>query len=335
MQTLRLSVEKQGDAAIVSAAEILRAGGLVAFPTETVYGLGANACSEKAVRRIFEAKERPAWDPLIVHAFDLAMLRSLAAEWPSQAEALARAFMPGPLTLLLRKTAAIPAVCTAGREKAGLRIPANPIARRLIELAGVPVAAPSANRFGRISPTTAAHVLSDLDGRIDAVLDGGATDVGVESTVIDPTPPATIFRPGGISRERIESVLGPVREAQRALHDDASGGMESPGRSLRHYAPRARIVLVANEMELQSAARREAVCGRVGVLLPKGWKPPVAGLVIFEWGGIEDGEALAQSLYRGLRALDEQGVEVIVAPLPGPGGLGLAVRDRLRKAARE
>jgi len=333
--TLRLQVNGNDDEhALAQAADIIRAGGLVAFPTETVYGLGADATDERAVRRVFEAKERPTWDPLICHASDLAMLRRYSAEWPESAEALADAFMPGPITLLLAKSPEISDLCTAGRPKVGLRIPSHPIARRLIDLSGVPIAAPSANRFGYTSPTTADHVLHDLDGRLDAILDAGPTPVGVESTVIDPSPPPTIYRPGGLSREEIEAVLGPVRVAQKPIAENHEPeALESPGLGIRHYAPRARVLLVEDEDMFSFALLRES-SGKVGALLPAGWKlPHGVRAITFEWGPMSDSETLARRLYQGLRSLDAQGAEVIVAPLPSPSGLGLAIRDRLQKAA--
>src|ERR1039458_7360155 len=204
MKTLRLVVDPghletaEAEEALGRAAEILRAGGLVALPTETVYGLGANALDAAAVERIFEAKQRPAWDPVIVHISDLAMLDGLVGEVPAAARKLMEAFWPGPLTLLLPRSAAVPDAVTAGRALVGVRMPAHPVALELIRRAGVPVAAPSANRFGHISPTTALHVLADLDGRIDAVLDGGPTRVGLESTVLDVAARA-IYRPGAVT----------------------------------------------------------------------------------------------------------------------------------------
>jgi L-threonylcarbamoyladenylate synthase len=333
--TLRLKVNGRDDEhALAQAADIIRAGGLVAFPTETVYGLGADATNERAVRRIFEAKERPSWDPLICHACDLAMLRRYAAEWPKSAEALAEAFMPGPITLLLKKSPEISDLCTSDRPKVGLRIPSHPIARRLIDLSGVPIAAPSANRFGYTSPTTADHVLHDLEGRMDAILDAGPTPVGVESTVIDPSSPPTIYRPGGLSREQIESVLGPVRVAQKpVLENREPEALESPGLGIRHYAPRARVLLVDDEETFEYALQRENMA-KVGALLPAGWKlPRGVRAMTFEWGPMSDSETLARRLYQGLRDLDAKGAEVIIAPLPSPTGLGLAIRDRLQKAA--
>jgi len=325
--------------AILEAAAIIRRGGLVAFPTETVYGLGANALDREAVLRIFAAKQRPAWDPVIVHACSIAMAESLVTAWPPAALKLAARFMPGPLTLLLPKRDIVPDVCTAGRPKVGIRIPAHPVALALIEAAGVPIAAPSANRFGRTSPTTVAHVERDLGGRIDAILDAGPAEVGVESTVLDPTAdPPVIYRPGGVSREQIEAILGPVRLADHKLRDDVPPeGLESPGLGIRHYAPHATLVLVADEKEMEQAAARHRARGeRIGLMLPQGWlgEPAPDECKAFAWGPFDQPQVLAQRLYEGLRWLDECDVTVIICPLPPEAGLGLAIRDRLRKAAK-
>jgi L-threonylcarbamoyladenylate synthase len=339
MKTLRLrltSAVLERDPALLEAAEILRCGGLVAFPTETVYGLGANALDAEAVEKIFTAKQRPHWDPVIVHVADVAAARGLTMAWPDAAERLAAAFWPGPLTMLLPREAKIADVCTAGREKAGLRLPAHPVALALIAAAGVPVAAPSANRFGHTSPTNAEHVLADLEGRIDAILDAGACDVGVESTVLDPTTePAIIYRPGGITVEQIRRVLGSVVVAERGISEERPPeSLESPGLGIRHYAPRARLILVESEDELSRVLEREARRDRVGVLLPAGWATPGAGVIALPWGIWSEPESLARDLYRQLRALDDCGVDVIVCPMPLPEGIGLAIRDRLRKAAK-
>src|ERR1700734_2271490 len=210
MKTLRLKVDAENletleaQEALERAAEILRGGGLVALPTETVYGLGANALDRAAGERIFEAKSRPAWDPVIVHVASSAMLDGLVEEIPDAARKLMETFWPGPLTLLLKRTSAVPDAVTAGRPLVGVRMPAHPVALELIRRAGVPVAAPSANRFGHVSPTTAEHVLDDLDGRIDALLDAGPTTHGVESTVLDPCQsPMVIYRPGAVTAEQI------------------------------------------------------------------------------------------------------------------------------------
>jgi len=339
MKTLRLrltSAVLEADPALLEAAEILRRGGLVAFPTETVYGLGANALDAGAVEKIFAAKQRPRWDPVIVHVAEVDAARELTLTWPDAAERLAAAFWPGPMTMLLPRVAKIVDVCTAGREKAGLRLPSHPVARALIAAAGVPVAAPSANRFGHTSPTTAEHVLADLEGRIDAILDAGPCDVGVESTVIDPTlDPAVIYRPGGITAEAIRRVLGDVVVARREVSEEIPPeALESPGLGIRHYAPRARLILVESEGELDRVLEREMRQNRVGVLLPGGWATPGRHAIALPWGEWNDPESLARDLYRQLRELDDRGVAVIVCPLPPAEGIGLAIRDRLRKAAK-
>jgi L-threonylcarbamoyladenylate synthase len=341
LQTERLWAEDAGD--LARAAELLRGGGTVAFPTETVYGLGANALDAAAVAKIFLAKQRPAWDPMIVHVEGRAMLERVAAvpagDEGRVVERLMEAFWPGPLTLLLPRTVAVPDAVTAGRALVGVRSPAHPVARELIRLAGVPVAAPSANRFGATSPTTAAHVLADLDGRIDAVLDGGATSVGVESTVLDVAARA-IYRPGAVTAEMLSRVIGDVVRVVSVAEGLAGGAngleervaMASPGMGMRHYAPRARLVLVAGQEEmLREVANFSGA--EVGVMLPDGWDAGAAGAV-FCWGAWNDAESLARLLFAGLRMLDGRGVKVIVCPMPTMDGLGEALRDRLQKAAR-
>jgi L-threonylcarbamoyladenylate synthase len=329
-ETLRLSTSPQD---ITRAAEILRNGGTVAFPTETVYGLGANALDPNAVANIFLAKDRPRWDPLIVHVSNRAMLDEVATV-SDRAERLIKAFWPGPLTLLLQRTEKIPDAVTANRPLVGVRMPAHPLAQALLEATGLPLAAPSANRFGHTSPTTAAHVLQDLDHRIDAVIDGGATSVGVESTVLDPNPsPMVLYRPGAITPAMLESIAGPVTiytAPQQTTSTPQS--LPSPGVGIRHYAPRARLILVDNEADLNS--HLAATEGRIGVMLPQGWTIPTSHVEVFRWSSIEDPTALAQTLFAGLRDLDDRGVTTILCPLPKPEGLGLAIRDRLKKAAK-
>jgi L-threonylcarbamoyladenylate synthase len=252
--TLRLRVdparmhEPEAQLALAQAAAILRKGGTVALPTETVYGLGANALNANAVEAIFAAKGRPYWDPLIVHVSDEAMLAQVVSETPDAARKLMAAFWPGPLTLLLPRSAAVPDAVTAGRPLVGVRMPAHPVARELIRLAGIPIAAPSANRFGHTSPTTAVHVLDDLDGRIDAVVDSGPTAFGVESTVLDPgASPMIIYRPGAITVEQIRETAGEVVlfSESTTLSTEPREAMPSPGVGLRHYAPKAKLILVA------------------------------------------------------------------------------------------
>lgn len=334
--TLRLDAGSSSD--IARAADLLRAGGTVGFPTETVYGLGANALDAAAVAQIFLAKQRPSWDPLIVHISDRAMLEQVAilsGDAGRRAEQLIAAFWPGPLTLLLPRTAAIPDIVTAGRPLVGVRIPSSAIARSLIAQAGVPLAAPSANRFGHTSPTTAAHVFEDLDGRIDAVLDGGSASVGVESSVLDPGPrPMLLYRPGAITLEQIAAVAGTAAayEPPVASANPIPESLPSPGVSLRHYAPRARLVLVADAVALLRALDHSADPQTVGIMLPNGW-PSGAATYIYPWGPWADPAALAHRLFAGLRELDSTGVATILCPLPPATGLGAALRDRLKKAA--
>ena len=291
METLKLKVDvadRESEAsrrAIARAAEILRAGGTVAFPTETVYGLGANALDAEAVGRIFAAKERPSWDPLIVHIGDRDMLQMVAAEIDQDAHRLMEAFWPGPLTLLLPRSARVPELVTAGLQKVGVRMPAHATAHDLLLAAAIPVAAPSANRFGRTSPTSAAHVLEDLDGRIDAILDGGETTHGVESTVVDVTADeCVIYRPGVITLEQIRAVCkGKVWAREAQLGEGREEPAPAPGMGVRHYAPRARLILVEGEgaaqrVEFERAARRAEQAGEVvGLMLPDGFPTRFTG----------------------------------------------------------
>jgi L-threonylcarbamoyladenylate synthase len=330
--TQRLSATRED---IARAAEILRNGGTVAFPTETVYGLGANALDASAVANIFAAKERPKWDPIIVHVSDRVMLDQVAIV-PSPTERLIAAFWPGPLTLLLPRTSLVPDNVTAGRPLVGVRMPAHPIALALIEAAGLPIAAPSANRFGRISPTTAAHVLEDLDHRIDAILDGGPTSVGVESTVLDPTQsPALLYRPGAITTAMLEPIIGPVTLYQPPPSVAEPQSLPSPGVGIRHYAPRATLILVKTESELNNRLTQLHISKeKVGVMLPQTWTIHHRHAEIYHWNSFDDNTALAHTLFAGLRELDSHGVTVILCPLPANNGLGAAIRDRLEKAAK-
>jgi L-threonylcarbamoyladenylate synthase len=329
--------------ALRCAAAILRTGGLVALPTETVYGLGANALDGTAVERIFKAKRRPAWDPVIVHIAGPdcgeAMLKGLVEEVPEAARRLREAFWPGPLTLLLPRTAAVPDAVTAGRRLVGVRMPAHAVALELIRRAGVPVAAPSANLFGHTSPTTAAHVLEDLDGRIDAIVDAGATEHGVESTVLDPCQsPMVIYRPGAVTAAQIRAIAGEVEiyRGGDTLEDEPREALPSPGVGVRHYAPRARLVLVESELGALGARLAEAARSRtgerVGVMLPDGVEAPAAAAAVYAWGRWAAPEEMARRLYAGLRALDLQGCAVILCPVPPGEGIGAAMRDRLGKA---
>jgi L-threonylcarbamoyladenylate synthase len=337
-QRLVLTGDEAHDKSLIQqAAAIIRAGGLVAFPTETVYGLGADALDSAAVRRIYLAKGRPAWDPLIVHVAEPEDIHRYTHDHSVLTEKLIRAFMPGPLTLVLPKREVISEVVTAGRDTVAIRMPQHPVARALIRYSMTPFAAPSANKFGRPSPTTADHVLHDLRGEIDAVLDAGATPLGVESTILDmTTDPPTLLRPGCVPREAIEAIVGEVRVLGRAFEADES--LPAPGLSARHYAPSAQVILCAPSPEAFYGALKDTLSryAFVGAMRPEEWKLPDSNrLRVYEWGAWGDWETLAQRLFLGLRALESLGVHAIVCPLPPEEGLARALRDRLQRAAAE
>lgn len=345
MPTLRLSVDAahldsaDSREAIAHAAQILRNGGTVAFPTETVYGLGGNALDEAAVAKIFAAKQRPHWDPLIVHIASRETLPALTQAVPENARRLMDAYWPGPLTLLLPRSAAIPDAVTAGRPLVGLRMPAHPVAHALLAAAGIPIAAPSANRFGRTSPTLAAHVLEDLDGRIDAVLDSGETTHGLESTVVDPaSDPCVLYRPGVVTLDQIRAICPGAIAYQEAAAPAEPESLPSPGVGIRHYAPRARLILAEDPRQFAEQAQAAAKdAEKLGLMLPDDFPYVSAGnnALIYRWGSWADEEELAHRLFAGLRWLDSEGATVILCPLPEDKGIGAAIRDRLKKAARD
>jgi len=337
------------DAAIIArAAAVLRGGGLVAFPTETVYGLGGAALDPVAVAAIFAAKGRPSTDPVIVHLASAGDLGRVAAAVPQSAAALAAAFWPGPLTLLVPRRDVVPAAVTAGLDTVAVRVPAHPVALALLRAAGVPVAAPSANRFSRPSPTTAAHVLADLDGAVELVLDAGPTDIGVESTIVDCTvDPPVIRRAGGIPVEQVRQVVPGV---VTVTHDAAIAQAQvAPGQLLRHYAPAAPLTVYAGApadvvRRLSAEIRTHVAAGRrVGVLAPDedltALAPDVAAVsshgrvVVATLGRRGEPAQAAQRLFAALRTFDGEGVDVIVASGPERHDLGAAVWDRLRRAA--
>jgi len=293
---------------ILKAVHILRNGGLVAFPTETVYGLGADASNETAVQAIFKVKGRPESHPLIVHLHDVDQVRRWATSVPKAALDLGRKFWPGPLTLILKKAPKVSRKVTGGQETVGLRVPNHPVALALLREFGGGVAAPSANRFGKVSPTSAGHVRKDLGKDVDFVLDGGSCDIGVESTIVDfSSGDPVILRPGGLTRERLEKALG------RPVRIRGGGSVRASGQLESHYAPRARVVVVPPKESKATAVRLGKKGKRVVLLSRK--------------------DVSARKLYASLRRADESGAQVIVVPLPEEAGLGLAVADRLRKAA--
>ncbi|MGW7360423.1 L-threonylcarbamoyladenylate synthase [Streptomyces sp. NPDC054802] len=312
---------------IEKAAGVLRAGGLVALPTETVYGLGANAEDPAAVLRIFQVKGRPPSHPLIVHIGGAEQLDDWVQDVPQAARLLAERFWPGPLTLVLRRGRRVPLEATGGLETVAVRVPDHPVALALLSAFGGGVTAPSANRFGSVSPTTADDVRAELSDAVDFVLDGGPCEVGVESTIVDVTGDAlTILRPGGVTREGLEAVLG------YPLGVPATSRIRVPGQHPSHYAPRARVVLVEPEKVVTEAELVQELGHRVGVFLPASFAGAEvkAHAVVQVPGSMA---AYARGLYGFLRELDQRGCDLIVASLPAEEGLGLAIANRLRRAA--
>ena len=327
-EVVTVSAARPDAGAIARAAGVLRAGGLVAFPTETVYGLGANALDTAAVARLFAAKGRPSNNPLIVHAAAADEARRVTAAWPEAAARLAERFWPGPLTLVLPKRPEVPDAVTAGGPTVAVRVPAHPVALALLHAAMVPVAAPSANRSGTLSPTTAEHVLRGLDGRIDLVLDAGPVPGGIESTVLDLTSlPPRLLRPGLLSPRDIEVLVGPVtRSAPQPGTSDAP--MPSPGLLARHYAPRTPLELAEDDgrARVEELARAGRRVGWLTFTYSEMSKVTIAVLP-------RDPAGYAARLYAALHDLDRAGLDRIVVALPPDTDEWLAVRDRLRRAA--
>ncbi|MEO8634212.1 MAG: L-threonylcarbamoyladenylate synthase [Gemmatimonadales bacterium] len=317
---------------LARAAGMLRAGHLVAFPTETVYGLGAHALDPAAVARIYAAKGRPAYNPLIVHVPDVAAARRLTREWPEEADRLAARWWPGPLTFVLPKSANVPDAVTAGLDTVALRVPAHPVALALLQVAGIPLAAPSANRSGQVSPTMAVHVARGLGGRVPLILDGGACQVGIESTVVDlSAEPPVLLRPGMVSQRELEEELG--RLALPAAPHSHAAPRPSPGMLERHYAPAAAVRLFergAVEATRVIADDVRARGGKVGALVCEA-RPTADQTIILP----DDPAGYARSLYQSLHVLDAAGVELILIEQPPASGEWAAVRDRLERAARE
>lgn len=315
------------------AADILLNGGLCALPTETVYGLGANGFDADAVARIFAAKGRPQDNPLILHIADWSMLEELAAEIPENARKLATAFWPGPLTMIFKRNPCVPDAVTAGLDTVAVRMPASPIMREVILKSGVPIAAPSANRSGKPSPTTAKHVLDDLDGRIDLVLDGGACEIGLESTVITLVGTPTLLRPGGITLEQLREVLGEVAVDPAIFGAETEKPM-APGMKYRHYAPEGTITVIDGPKDKVCAYIQNAVAAstqKTGILAPDGYFADDAADLVLSLG--KDAAAAAHRLFACLRAFDDAGVLQIFAVDSDDTGIGLALCNRLYKAA--
>ena len=333
MQTEILQASSDND--LARAAELIRAGGLVAIPTETVYGLGASALRDEAVRRVFEVKGRPQDNPLILHLAGPEQIAAWCREVPPAAYALAERFWPGPLTLVLKKAPAVPERITAGLDSVAVRCPDHPATRRLIELAGVPIAAPSANLSGKPSPTTAAHVLHDLEGKIEAVLDGGDCRVGVESTILDLTvSPPRLLRPGGVSLEQLRELLGEVAvdpAVTRAL--SAGEKPKAPGMKYRHYSPKAPVTILRGPLPAVAAWVNARAGEGTAVLCFAGEEAAFHVPFVLSYGEKDKPETQAEKLFACLRELDREDVTEIFARCPAKTGVGLAVYNRLSKAA--
>ena len=321
--------------AVRDAAAILRRGGLLGIPTETVYGLGADALNEDAVSRIFLAKGRPQDNPLIIHVPDASWLESYCRDVPPAAYRLAERFWPGPLTMILPRRDIVPLQTTGGLETVGVRCPNHPVTLAIIEAAGVPIAAPSGNTSGRPSPTTAAHMIEDMDGRIDGIVDGGPCTVGVESTIIDLTvTPPRLLRPGGLPLESLRQVLGEVAVDKAVTGLLAAGERpRAPGMKYRHYAPHAPVTVVTGEPERSARRIQGLLSDTTGVICFDEYAPLFPGHIIHKLGPAADKSAQARHVFDALRTFDGTDVTEIFAQCPDDGGLGLAVANRLKKAA--
>lgn len=320
---------------IEDAARILRQGGLVGIPTETVYGLGANALDDTAVANIFLAKGRPQDNPLIIHIPEAAWLERYCTDVPEQAWRLAERFWPGPMTMVLPRSVLVSDRVTAGLDTVGIRCPGHELCREIIRQAGVPVAAPSGNTSGRPSPTTAAHMLEDMDGKIDAIVDGGPCGVGVESTIIDLTcTPPRLLRPGGITLEQLTEVLGEV-EVDPAVRRQMRAGEKpkAPGMAYRHYAPRAPVTVVAGDAKDTADYILSHAKGGDGVICFDEYSDQFLGCHVIAVGKLADKQEQARHIFDALRAFDHTDVSAIWAQCPDSSGIGLAVVNRLSKAA--
>ncbi len=333
MNTLRLPGDDPQSVAI--AAQIIKNGGLVAIPTETVYGLGANGLDENAVAQIFVVKGRPQDNPLILHVSDPEQMELFAQNIPLEAYALARAFWPGPLTMILPVKPIVPRRTTGGRDTVGIRCPDSDVTRAIIRSAGVPVAAPSANTSGKPSTTTAQHVLHDHDGKIAAVVDGGPSRVGVESTIVDLTEhPPRLLRPGGITPEQLIAVLGSLVVDEAVTSEiDPNKVVKAPGMKYQHYAPAAPVVIISGSREKAAAYIRHFFQPGDRVLCFEEELPLYAGLAPLAYGREDDVASLSAGLFDALRQLDDPTIGRVYARCPQGGGMAYAVQNRLKKAA--
>ena len=321
------------------AAEVLKTGGTVAFPTETVYGLGANALDEKALRKIFEAKGRPSDNPLIVHIAHIEDLDQLVREIPHKARLFMASFWPGPLTMVFKKSSLVPHIITAGLDTVAIRMPSHSIAKALIEMAGVPVAAPSANLSGRPSPTQASHVIEDMKGRVNIIISGGGCSVGLESTVLDVTEEVpVILRPGGVTLEALQEVVGEVMIDQ-AMDGDFGLIPKSPGMKYTHYAPKAKVMMITGDVDeithrINQIKRENSKKGiKVGIMATDETKDNYYDAVIISMGSREKVETIAENIFAVLRRFDDMGVDLILVEGIETKLMGHAVMNRLMKAS--
>ncbi|GAE87289.1 L-threonylcarbamoyladenylate synthase [Acetivibrio straminisolvens] len=340
-EILKIQPDNIDSEKIKYAAEVLRGGGIVAFPTETVYGLGADALNENAVKKIFEAKGRPSDNPLIVHITGKESVDGLAAVVSPQAQVLMDRFWPGPLTLVVEKSGKIPSAITAGLSTVGLRAPSHPIALALIREAGIPIAAPSANLSGKPSPTASKHVIDDLYGRVDVIIDGGDADIGVESTVLDVTTDVpVILRPGGVSFEQLRDVLGNVSIDPSLMKKPSEDFVpRAPGMKYTHYSPKADVIVVEGEPQKVAEKINSLIMEYqsknipVGVLATEQTKELYKGIPYITLGDRLEPETIAANLFKAFRDFDDIGIKVILAEAINNEGIGLAVMNRMKKAA--
>ena len=362
MKTIVKKIDKNqiDDEVIREAGDVLKRGGLVAFPTETVYGLGADALKEEAAKKTYEAKGRPSDNPLIVHISDYEDLKKIAVNIPPETDALAAHFWPGPLTMIFEKSEAVPYGTTGGLDTVAVRMPSDPVAAALIRAAGGFVSAPSANTSGRPSPTTAEHVLEDLDGKIDMVIDGGSVDIGLESTILDMTvDPPMILRPGAITADMFEEVIGPVSVDETILGSESKKAPKAPGMKYRHYAPKAPMVIIQGkegnfageellrveeavdrqvDRSLEAGKRTAMICSDESLsYYQKRYEAPLAkGQLILRTMGTQNREeSIAHNLFSVLREMDEVQAEYIVAEGVNTEAIGYAVMNRMKKAAAQ
>lgn len=340
MNTKVIRMNEADEEALQQAGQVLKQGGLVAFPTETVYGLGGDALNPDSSRKIYAAKGRPSDNPLIVHIADMEALAPIVSEVTEEAKRIAEAFWPGPLTMILPKSDKVPLETTGGLQTVAVRMPSHPVAQQLIRYGGGYVAAPSANTSGKPSPTVAKYVIEDMQGKIDMIIDGGEVGIGLESTIIDLTVnPPQILRPGYVTQEMLEAVLGQVDVDKTILDNESGLAPKAPGMKYRHYAPKGELTIVSGE----SAAVTEYINTQTLVYQKQGCKVGIIGSdevlaqyradVVKSVGSRIDEEAIARNLYRILREFDDEAVEVIFSEGFDSAGMGQAIMNRLLKAA--